>query len=194
MPLTSVASGAAAAATASDPNVKPAPSLVRLFAIFLNRWRWIVLGLLAGVLLGVAYLMVRPRLFTAAVVLLPSTERGGINPFAAQLPPGLATLAGGGEQTDRKLILAILKSRTLADSIYARLHPGARDRDARTIFVSQLRKRTEIEQTADGSYLVKVKDRNAERAAEIANEYPHLVNVIAGDIGRQAIEIKRRFL
>ena len=169
-------------------------NLLAVVAIFLRRLRQVALGLLGGLVLFIMFLILKPTMYTADAVLVPSTEEGGTSLLAGQLPTGLLGLAGGAHQDRQKLIISILHSRTLADSIYSQLYPSSTDSAARDFFIRQLPKRRKIDITAEGAYVISVRDREAEQAARIANAHAALTNRITAEIGRQALTVKSEFL
>lgn len=171
----------------------PHISLPGLLAIFLRHWKAVLAGLVFGLLLALLYIFVLPPVYAAHVIIVPSVERNSGSLLSAALPPGLANLAGGGGDDQQKLILAITGSRRLADSIYSRVE-GDDDPDRREFFIRGLSDRAEVEQTASGSYVIEVRDRDPEKAAAIANAYPALINSISADLGRQVVTEKREFL
>lgn len=103
---------------------------------------------------------------------------GRAQALAAQLPvsvPGFQI----GASTDTRLVGLILGSRSFADSLAARIGaPESRN----------------VQQNDNGSIVVEVTDEDPERAAEIANEYPQLINLFVIRFNTQTAQQKQKFL
>jgi tyrosine-protein kinase Etk/Wzc len=167
--------------------------LLDLGAIILKRWRT-VLGTVAGtVLASLVIALLLPKTYTAHTVLLspPSQAAGGAQLIAAQLSglslPGLA----GGASSDQRLIEVIAKSRSLADSMVSRVESErTHEEEIREI----LAKTTEIKSNPDGSVVIEVRGEDRRLVAQVANEFPALLNTMAAQIGAQAALRRVEFL
>lgn len=177
-----------------EPGGTSGLSLPQVLAMFLRHWKAVLLGLLGGLALAAAYILLLPPMYTAHVVIVPSVERSAASMLSAQLPAGLAGLAGGGNQDEQKLIMAIVRSRRLGAAVFDQVHAGPADPMEREFFIRQLPDRSEVQQAANGSYVIQVRDRDPETAAAIANSYPDLINAISADLGRQVVGQKMSFL
>jgi uncharacterized protein involved in exopolysaccharide biosynthesis len=169
--------------------------ILDLASVMVRQWRLIV-----GVTLGVALLitggyLLWPKTYAARTVLLPSQDSRDISAqlLRAQLPAGLMGAAGAPNQNNQARVEAILRSRTLADSLIARHgyeKNSAGDRRLRRI----LRKQTRIERGDGGSVVVTVRHRDPEVAAHIAGEFPSLVNRMGIHLGMETALRKQEFL
>ena len=124
-----------------------------------------------------------PVFFTASVKILPPQQgQSSSAALVAQLVGGVAGLGGSKSQSD--VYLAMLKSRTLTDSLVKRFSLASAygvggDLDAR----GELEKRSSITSGRDGLITVEVDDSDPTRAADLANAYIEelykLTNVLA---------------
>ena len=144
-------------------------------AIVLAKHKKLVLGLpfVAAVLAaGISFLM--PNIYTGTTKILPPQQnQSGAAAMLAQLG-GLGALAGGvaGVKNPNDLYIGMLKSRTVADNLIQRF-------DLNTLYdqkyQSGTRKRLESVTTftpgKDGIIAIDVDDKDAKRAAELANAY-----------------------
>jgi tyrosine-protein kinase Etk/Wzc len=170
--------------------------MLNLLAIPLSRWRTIIAFVGAALLLAVAWLVVRPERYVARTVLMPSPEVGASRSSLSQLlTQELALDLGGLVPVNREIsAVAILESRSVADSVVAQL--GLDDgwkvsaEQARAI----LRGRTSLERKEDGTLTVHVEDADPALAAKIANAYPEALNSANARIAAQAALQRRQFL
>jgi uncharacterized protein involved in exopolysaccharide biosynthesis len=169
-----------------------------LAAGILRHWKWVVATWLLVVAAAAAFALTRPKSYTAQTVVLPATEsRGGAMALLAEgLPPGLTGMAGAGGSSNQKMVGAIVASRSLADSLVARLAPrqGAARAAAEQEIRQVLAQQTRVKTATDGSVTIRVSDREPERAARIANEVPELVNVILTRVGAETSLRRREML
>jgi tyrosine-protein kinase Etk/Wzc len=155
-------------------------SLLDLLIRILRQKRFVIKVTLATALLGGIVALILPDRFTAMTVILPP-QQGSSSGAAllAQLGSSLgpvASLAGaglGGLKNPNDLQVAMLKSRVIEDAMIDRFHlmtlyRKKRRSDARKKFESYV----EIDSgTKDGLIHISVTDRDANRAAEMANGY-----------------------
>jgi uncharacterized protein involved in exopolysaccharide biosynthesis len=171
-------------------------TLLQVIAVPLKRWRVVAGFLLVAALLAAAFLLLRPDSYAARTVLVPTTDRsaGRAAMVAGQLPAGLGAMLPSSNPQE-KLVGAVLKSRTLADSLVRRSgyvpHGGsAGEREVREL----VRKRMRVHSHPDGSLTVEVRDRDPERATRFANQVPGLANAILAELVRDGSVRKQEFL
>jgi tyrosine-protein kinase Etk/Wzc len=171
-------------------------NLWSLSAVPVRRWKTLAGAVVLLVLVALAYQTLRPKYYAAHLSIVPSTERGGAASSmiaAAQLPPALAGMLVG-TNSNQRLIEGVLRSRSLADSMVARLgidpalDPG-REAGVRHILEYQ----TKVENRPDGSIRIEVRDRDPVWAARIANELPDLANVITARLSASVALRKQEF-
>jgi tyrosine-protein kinase Etk/Wzc len=166
--------------------------ILDLAEVLLRQWRVIALTL-GVVLVGcAAVLMLSPARYDAQVVMVPAA-RGSTVPRAAfgdQMGGALLGQFIAGEPNSR-LVESILTSRSLADSLEARLAVGDPEEADRVRTVVD--RRTRLRTGADGSITISVWDVDPERAARVANAYPPMINAIAAQLGADAAAHKMEF-
>lgn len=166
--------------------------ILDLMAVLVRQWRVIVLAMVAALAVGVAVLLFQPTRYVAGVVVVPAGDASSTPAqlFGGQLSAGLLAQLSLGSGSD-ELIGAILKSRTLRDSIAQRVAPDSLAADAiRTVVDKHAKTKT----NDDGSIAITVKDVDPRRAAQIANAYPSIVNLIASQLSAEAALRKQEFL
>lgn len=142
----------------------------------LRERRFIFLFVAAATVLSVIAAFVIPKRYTAhALVLPPSQSQSSATMLLGQLG-SLASLGAGAKDLGLKnpadLYVGILHSRTMADSLINQFHlqdvyGKKRYSDTR----KKLDKNTEVAATKEGMISIEVTDREAERAAALANAY-----------------------
>lgn len=160
-------------------------SVLELLAALARR-KTLILGLpfLTAVIAAGISLML-PVFFTASVRILPPQQsQSSSTAIVAQLMGGVAGALGAGLKSQSDVYIAMLKSRTLTDSLVqrfelAKVYAIASTSDAR----AELEKRTNVTSGRDGLITVEVDDLDPARAAELANAYIDelykLTNVLA---------------
>jgi len=171
-------------------------NLWSLSAVPVRRWKTLVGAVVLLVLVALAYQTLRPKYYAAQLSIVPSTERGGAASSmiaAAQLPPALAGMLVG-TNSNQRLIEGVMRSRSLADSMVARLGiDPALDPGSEAVVRQILGNQTKVEHRPDGSIRIEVRDREPERAARIANELPDLANVITARLSASVALRKQEF-
>jgi tyrosine-protein kinase Etk/Wzc len=167
-----------------------------LATIPIRHWRTVLSIVVVVVGLSAIYVVARTSTYTAETVLVPVVEPGlpRAAAMAGQLPGPFGGMLQQGSSHER-LIGAVLRSRSIGDSIVSRMgyvpYDGSRgESELRRI----IRHRTRIQTNSDGSIVVQVSDRQPQRAAEIANHIPELANRILGEVIRSGSHRKREFL
>jgi len=168
------------------------------YVLVVWRRRWMVLGLVGLVLLATLLVsMISPRVYESTASVIAPKEGGG------QI---LGVLGGGGllqqlastlpsMTPNRDLLMSVLKSRTMLQSVVDRFQLQERYRSRHLEdAVNRLRNATALTVSREGAIFVKVEDTSPAAAAEIANFYIlQLDRLITrygiGEAGRQ-----RRFL
>lgn len=174
-------------------------SLLRLFAVLLERWKLIAGMTLGLMLLGGLAALLQPSTYTARVTLVPPPD-GTTLPFLgaaamAALPiPGLANRLGGGAN-NQQLVETILESYSLQDSVVSRLHgPEAID-DPEDAIRRTLEKNTSIRSSdTDRSIEVQITHRDPAVARQMAAMFPEIINTIATRVAVQTAVEKRMVL
>lgn len=143
--------------------------------IVLSKHKRMITGVtvIAALVAGIVSLLL-PSIYVASTRILPPQQNDSMAmAMLSQLSP-LAALAGNGLGLNNRsdVYVAMLKSRTLADSMIRRfglqkLYDAKMMVDARRA----LDKRTSITVAKDGMINIEVEDRSPERAAELANGY-----------------------
>jgi tyrosine-protein kinase Etk/Wzc len=166
-----------------------------LGAVILKQWRTVLGIVLVVMLLAAIIKLVLPETYTARTVLIPPQAQsdGRAQLIASQLV-GLSGLVGGANSSHR-LLGAVLKSRSMADSLVDQLGvAGEGNAEIEAEIRKILARDTELESSSDGSVVIKVSAEDPERAARIANLLPQLANRMVAQIGAQAALRKQQFL
>lgn len=165
--------------------------LLDLAAVFLRGWKTVVGITSVGVLAGVGVLWMQPREFTAQTVLIPSATAGSSagGMLAMQVPGRLLDLMPG-VNSNQRLIMAVLKSRSLGDAMLSQVAAGADSSEVRrAVMTAKVESRTE-----DGSIAIQISARKPNLASRIANEYPNLVNEIVARTSTETAQRKQALL
>lgn len=179
-----------------EPGAQSSPDreeihLLDLLAVFLRGWK-VILGTTAlGLACGVAFLLLQPRKYTAETVLVPSasasSSRGGA--MQMQIPGRLLDLMPG-SNTNERMIMAVIKSRSLKTAMMERIGEKAGHAEvAQALASARVQKRDE-----DGTVAIRVEARKPNVAVAVANEYPRLINEIVARTGTEAAQRKQDFL
>ena len=156
----------------------------------------------AAMLLSVAVALLIPNRYDSTARLMPPDQSNSnmakLALLAGQAGEGLGALAGDalGLKSSGALFVGILESRTVRDDVVSRfdLRKAYGDRrweDAR----SDLADNTEIsEDRKSGIITVRVTDRNAERAAAMAEEYVEELNRVVAQLNTTSAHRERVFL
>jgi tyrosine-protein kinase Etk/Wzc len=145
-----------------------------LVIVLAKHGKFIVLFVAAAAAISVLVSLVLPFRYTAKTGLMPpQQEQSTTAALLGQLSP-LMNLAGGPSMggNSSELFMAMLKSRTVADNLINQfslrsVYGLKRDTDAR----EQLESLTEISAGKEGVITISVTDRDATRAAALANAY-----------------------
>lgn len=195
--------------TVPDRHVPAAPSeqdedeisLLDL-AIVLAKHKALLIGLPGVVaVIAIIFSLSMPAQFTATTRILPPEKSQGAGAAMAAQLGGLAALAGGaGLKNPNDLYIAMMKSRTLQESMIRRF-------DLMTAweskFISDARKRldgiTSITSGKDSIIVIEVTDENPKLAADYANAYVEELSRIAGSLatteaGRRRLFFESQFL
>ncbi|HEU0014770.1 MAG TPA: Wzz/FepE/Etk N-terminal domain-containing protein [Longimicrobium sp.] len=173
-------------------------TLLDFAAVLLRRWKLILLTTLAVAALAAAYALSKPKVYTAAVTLVPSATGGTdsrAQMLAAQLP-GFLRLGGGGGNPAQAMVQAILNSGSLRDSVaraVARTDEGRRAGPAELGRV--MSQQTQVtSDPADRSITVAVTSTDPRLAARLAEAVPDAVNTIASALSLEAADRRRETL
>lgn len=165
---------ASAKPLAADDAISPMDVL-----IVLAEQKFIVLGVTAVcAILAIILAFTLPKRYTATATLLPPQQNSSMSSIlASQLGNlgGMASLAGGGLglKNPNEMFVAMLKSRTVEDAMVRRFglmeqYHAKYHSQARTDFEDH----TSVDGNGkDGLIHISIKDRDPQRAAELANGY-----------------------
>ena len=179
----------------ADSGTSPAELLGRLFA----GWR-IIAGLtVAGALIGLCIALTTPNRYTASATALPPAEKGGGSGALAQYA-GLAAVAGvqlpGASSSSVDMIMAILASRRLQEPLIERFQlreyykVGTRD-GVLAAFAADFSARNDKK---TNTITIAVTNRDAARAAEIANATADLLKTAYNELAQSSATRERAFL
>jgi tyrosine-protein kinase Etk/Wzc len=179
------------------PETEQEIRLLDVGTVILRRWKTLAGSVLGALLMAAVILWILPERYTARTVLLPPLGEGSgrAQMIASELSGFPVGALLGGSSSSQRLIGAIVRSRSFADSVVNRVQPlpvGAAVTGGQVREI--LNEHTEIDSRSDGSIAVAVSAKNPMLAAEIANAFPDLINRIAVDIGARAALQKQRFL
>jgi tyrosine-protein kinase Etk/Wzc len=179
-----------------DTPVEAPPQALELdlfgLAALLVRHLWFIAGCgVVAFLLSAAYLMhAKPRFAATAVMIIP---QGNITSgqIQQQLSLSTADLLGGGYE----LYGDILQSRTIADQLVKDFNLKAvygvtQDESAENILGSL----TKVVTQREGVIRVTVQDTSAQRAADLANDYLHQLDLLNGQLVLTSIGQQRAYL
>ncbi|HEX4487326.1 MAG TPA: GNVR domain-containing protein [Terriglobales bacterium] len=150
-----------------------------------ERKRYVFFFTLACLPAALLIAMLLPNQYTAVTSLLPPQQSRSMAAAALGQFGDLANLVGrDGIRSPSALFVSLLQSRSVADRLIARLDLA---RVYNTKQASQTRmqlaKRTAIENTKEGVIVIQVRDRDPQRAANLANAYveelTHLNQILA---------------
>lgn len=155
-------------------------SLLDLLLIMARRRRMILLTTLAFALISTAVAFLLPNQYTAEVLVLPPRQSSSLSSLLESQLGGtlgsLAALSGGGSlglRNPNDMYVAMFKSQTVEDAMVTQF---GLMKEYHKRYLSQARKAFEKHIDVDGSgkdelIHVSVRDRNPERAAQLANAY-----------------------
>jgi uncharacterized protein involved in exopolysaccharide biosynthesis len=164
-------------------------------AVLLHRWRTVAACTTLAVLAGLAIVKLTPPVYSSTTVLVPSPESGERSSMMSQLPSFVtARMGGGGGGVGQKLVTGILHSRSLRDSVAARVArslPGADRGEVYRVLARGTRKKVS---PTDGSITIEVDARDPRVAAAVAEQFPGLINQFATRLAMEAAVAKRSVL
>ncbi|MEO6802232.1 MAG: GNVR domain-containing protein [Granulicella sp.] len=175
-----VLSGAESARSVPTVPTEEEISLLDLSIEVVRKWRFLIKATLGAALIGLIASLLWPSLYTATIVILPPQQSSSSgSALLAQLSGSLgsvASLAGGGLgglKNPNDLQVALLKSRTVEDAMLDRFHlPALYHKKYRSDARKKFESRVNIDSgTKDGLIRISVTDRDAQRAADLANGY-----------------------
>lgn len=168
-------------------------SLLALAVVVLRRWRAIAATTLGVLLLAVVVALLLPRRYGTQVLMLPSASEqpSGSSVLAEQLAgiPGIGGLA----KSNQRVIGAIAESRTIRDSVVARV-AGAEPPDTAAAVREILGRWTEVVEQPNGSIAVEVSGHSPRLVAAVANAFPDLINIMSAHVSEQATGRRKVFL
>lgn len=143
--------------------------------VLASNWRWIAGFTMAGLIVGVTLSLVLKPTFTAeAIIVPPQQPNSSASTMMGQLGviTGLSGAAGLSLKSPADMYIGILQSRTIADNIISRF----RLKDlykTKTLVDTRiaLQRQVKFESGKDSLIHISVKDRDPNRASEIANGF-----------------------
>jgi len=178
------------------PSASP-PRELDLFAFVLMLLRHLpfILGCGALALLFMTVKMIRtkPRYASTAMMIVPQNSFSG--KVSAELSMGAAGLLEGGSSGNLDLYIDMLKSRTVADRIID-------DYDLKKVYKNEdlqqdevaLAALTKIESEREGLIRVTVQDTSRDRAAALANDYFHQLDLLNSHLVLSSVGEERAYL
>ena len=174
-------------------------NLLDLLQVILKRKKLIAQIVAGAMVLSVIYSLLLPKMYTAQARILPPTESGSsISGLLSQTGGAFGGLAGSliGAKSSSDLHVGILKSRTIADALIdkfdlKKLYKTKYLSDIYKILDSQ----TKIDVSRKDQIIsVSVKDRDPQRAADMANFYIEMLDKIKCTVNITEGQRKRIFL
>jgi tyrosine-protein kinase Etk/Wzc len=169
------------------------------FALLLLRHVWFILacGVVAFLLMVVDMLHAKPRYASTAVMIAPQGQMSTSSSLAAQLTGGGFDMGGGG---DYQLYSDIMTSRTVEDRLIQDFDLkkvyGVGTEEAAEAILGSL---TKVQTQHEGLIRVTVQDSNPKRAADLANDYLHQLDILNGQlvlttVGEQRLYLEREMV
>lgn len=158
-------------------------------AVLLHRWRTLVVCTVLAAVAGVAIARLSPPVYSSQTVLVPSPESGDRSSVMSQLP-SFVTARMGGASVGQKLVVGILNSRSLRDSVAAKVAasvPGADKGEVSVVLAEGTRRKVN---PSDGSITIEVDARDPRVAAAVADAFPALINQFATRLAVEAAAAK----
>lgn len=175
---------------------EPEVRLLDLAAVLLRSWKLIAVVTFLCLAVAAAVALLQAPRYTARVVLVPSVgeSEGRAQLLAAQLSLPLLGRIGGAGGQHQGLIDAIVRSRSLKDSIVHRMAPDASEEEQKRLD-RILEDRTEIRSNPqDRSITVELTAGDPELAARMVNQFPDVINEIATRVAVETAQKKRAAL
>jgi uncharacterized protein involved in exopolysaccharide biosynthesis len=169
------------------------------FALLLLRHVWFILacGVVAFLLMVVDMLHAKPRYASTAVMIAPQGQMSTSSSLAAQLTGGGLDMGGGGGY---QLYSDIMTSRTVEDRLIQdfdlKKAYGVGTEEAAEAILGSL---TKVQTQHEGLIRVTVQDSNPKRAADLANDYLHQLDILNGQlvlttVGEQRLYLEREMV
>ena len=162
------------------------------FALLLLRNLWFIIGcgIVAFLIMLVAMLHAKPRFASTAVMIVPQGNATSAE-LTSQLTVSTMDLLGGGYE----LYGDILRSRVVADRLIE-------DYDLKTVYGTTdqitaeniLGALTKVETAREGLVRVTVEDTNAQRAADLSNDYLRQLDILNSKLVLSSIGQERAYL
>ncbi len=159
-----------------------APRVLDLLAVLLRRWKTVAATVLLAVAATLVLSLFRTPVYSArSVLVLRADESPGVDGLSSRLPSSGVFAGLAPSNANARLISAILKSRTLEDSVERRAGK-AREVEIQDNLSDQR------------SITIRVMDPDPRRAARIANAFPGFINATAARITTEASQRREAFL
>lgn len=170
--------------------------VLNLLAVPVARWRLVLGFAAAGLVWATLWLIVRPDRYLVQTVIMPSPEVATRpSPLSQYLPRELGLDLSAIIPVNRDVsAVAILESRSVADSLITRLRLDEAWETSSEAARGILQSRTSFERKQDGTLTIHVEDRYPALAAKIANAYPQALNDANARIAAEAAQQRIAFL
>lgn len=173
-------------------------SLLDLFRVFVDNLRLLVIApLLIGTLTtALVYFVVVPRYTSTVRFIAPQPPQSvGAGALSALGLQGLGGGIGASLRNPTEIYLAFLSSNRVRDALIAAhqladAYPGSSKDEVRAAVGAQ----AEIKLGRDGIMTVEVTDKSAQRAADMANQYPVLLQKMMTEYGVTEATARKLFL
>jgi tyrosine-protein kinase Etk/Wzc len=175
------------------PPTPPTPrelDLFKFFMLLLVNWRLILTcGALAFSFMLVKMLITKPLFKSSTAMIVPQGNVTAAS-LVSKLSSSTADLLGGGYE----LYGDILRSRVVADQLI-KDHHLVNVYEVKDVAGAEglLAARTDVKTTPEGLIRVSVEDTDAQRAADIANDYLHQLDVLNGRLVLTSVSEERAF-
>jgi len=165
--------------------------------IVLAKHKWQILGFpFAAAVIAAIYSLLLPNIYTATTKILPPQQSQSTAAAMLGQLGALTGVAGGalGIKNPNDLYVGMLKSRTVADNLIQRF-------DLNVVFEQKLQSgtraalegMTKISSGKDGIIVIEVDDKDAKRAAELANAYVDELTKLTGVLAVTEASQRRLF-
>ncbi len=161
------------------------PSMIWRFLYVLTKWKWFLMASFVGIMVVMTVLILLiPRYYKAEATVLPPKNRSllgslsGASSLLHNLSPLLGTSSLGGT-SPTYTYLAILSSRTVMDSVINKFNlikVYKIKRYPMMMAEKELRKNSNFQVDENDALDITVMDKNARRAASMANYFIRLLN------------------
>ncbi len=184
--------------TSNDP--ASGAAVTPFLTIIQHWWRFLVVVPVLAAILSVVIVLIMPKWYRASASILPPKDQGMLNPLgaASSLLKGLGgSLSKVGAASGPYNYLAILQSRSVMDSIVRRfdLTRVYDESDGSVeLAIRELRNNSFFEVQNEDYISIEVLDKDPQRAADMANAFIDILNVVSIQLGTREARNNRVFI